>query len=346
MMRTRFFAKTCSHLLSVISIFPEILSLNATLFFPKIYDTAWQSGSMRQGYELLQSIPVLRDRLTELINHRKPDLVICTHSLPCSIFAGMRVENPSLPSLAAVSTDFMVHPYWPVQGVDGFVVASQEAADRLVQKGADADRIRVFGIPIDPDAETAVCEREQIGCEKKPPYKVLILAGGKRLAPYVTTWAKTISLLSELSKLPAGLVHWNVVCGKPSAFSRLLSDTVSEREDVSLFEYVSDFMVFLCQQDFVITKPGGLILAESMALGIPAILVNRGSGQEAANSEFILSHGGGLIMDNEKDILEFIQKIAEDPCMIQDMTDAAKAIGKPDAARRSAEWLLMDLPKT
>jgi processive 1,2-diacylglycerol beta-glucosyltransferase len=328
------------------SILPEFLSLSAALFFPRIYDIAWQSGSMTQGYEWLKSFPILRERITELINHRKPDLIICTHSLPCSILAGMRLENPAIPPIAAVSTDFMVHPYWPVQGVDGFIVASKEASVRLKNRGVNEKKIKTFGIPIDPDAEIAICQRKPSGGKKQPPYQVLILAGGKRLAPYVTTWGKTLSLLTESSKLPPGLVHWNVVCGKPSAFSLLLADTIAGRNDVTLFDYVQNFLELLCQQDFIITKPGGLILAESMALGITAILVNRGSGQEAANSDFILSHGSGLIMENEKDILEFLQNIANDPCVIQKMTDSARAIGYPDAARQSAEWLLEGMPVT
>ncbi len=327
------------------SIFPEFLSLGAALFFPKAYDTAWKTGSMSQGYDWLQSIPILKDRLIELIHYRKPDMVVCTHSLPCSILAGMRFENPMLPPVLAVATDFMVHPYWPVTGVEGFVVASQEAATRLIDRGASKERIRVYGIPIDPLAENILRNDLRNQTDGKSPIELLVLAGGKRLAPYVTTWPKTVNLLHESSKLENDSIKWNVVCGKPSAFSRLLRESVEGRSDVKFYEFVSDFLELLSRMDFVITKPGGLILAESMALGVPAILVNRGSGQEAANCEFIVSHGGGTFLNNEKLILKFLEVAAADPSITQKFKRAAIQIGKPDSARRTSEWILSGLTK-
>ncbi len=326
------------------SIFPEFISLSAALFFPRAYDNAWKTGSMVQGYEWLKSIPILKDRLIELINYRKPDLVVCTHSLPCSILAGLRLENPGLPPVVAVATDFMVHPYWPIQGVDGFVVASLESVDRLVKRGVRKEQIHLFGIPIDPRAEYVMEKGKRCNEIEKLPYEILILAGGKRLAPYVTTWPKTVNLLNNSATFTEGNVHWNVVCGKPSAFSRLLSETVNGRLDVRLFEYVSDFLSFLCRMDLVITKPGGLILAESMALGVPAILVSRGSGQEAANCEYVISHGGGIFINDEEDVLKFLSTATKQPSIIRDLKSAAEKIGKPDAAKKTSEWLLAGIP--
>lgn len=325
------------------SVFPEFLSLSAALFFPRAYDNAWKTGSMTQSYQWLQTVPIMKDRLIELINYRKPDLVVCTHSLPCSILAGTRFENPLLPPVVAVATDFMVHPYWPIQGVEGFVVASEDAAGRLVERGANKGRIRVFGIPVDSLADEFKANEKQIDTERKPPYEVLVLAGGKRLAPYVTTWPKTVNLLVESSKMKKGSLIWNVVCGKPSAFSKLLKESVDDREDVRIFNYVTDFLSLLRRMDFVVTKPGGLILAEAMALGVPALLVSRGSGQEAANCEFIVSHGGGVFLNSEKLILKFLDNAITDPSIILGLKKMAKKIGKPDSAKKTANWILAGL---
>jgi processive 1,2-diacylglycerol beta-glucosyltransferase len=324
------------------SVIPEFLSLNASLIFPKVYDVAWQSGSMMPGYELLQSTPLLRNRVLELLAHWEPDMVICTHTLPCSILAGLGSEKLNIPPLAAVSTDYMVHPYWPDHDVNGYVVGSVESADRLIARGVNEAKIHVFGIPIDPAAEQLSAQK-LLKIETKTirePLQILILAGGKRLAPYVSTWPKTLNLITNSAGMFSGRIHWNVVFGKPSAFSQILSDTVSSREDVTMFEYVTDFMDLLSRQDYVITKPGGLILAESMALGVPVILVNQGSGQEAANSEIILSNRGGILAESEKSILEYIQDVLDYPYIFQDARQAAFQMGKPAAARHTVEWLL------
>ncbi len=142
------------------------------------------------------------------------------------------MEGANIPPIVAVATDFMVHPYWPIQGVDGFVVGSPEARERLIGRGVRPQRIKEFGIPIDPQAEILSLQKSKTTekREKKSPLKVLILAGGKRLAPYVTTWPKTINLLNESSKLANDLIKWNVVCGKPSAFSQILSKRYWKRK--------------------------------------------------------------------------------------------------------------------
>lgn len=324
------------------SVIPEFLSLNSTLFFPKVYDSAWQSGSLMPGYEILQTTPLLKNRVLELLSLRKPDMVICTHSLPCSILAGMKLDGAEIPPIAAIATDYMVHPYWPVQGVDGFVVGSREAADRFASRDVDKEKIKLFGIPIDPIAERLSMQKQSDSLKRDvlSPIKVMILAGGKRLAPYVTTWPKTINLLNESIKLPDKRIDWNVVCGKPSAFSQILSETVSVRENIHLFDYVPDFLELLSQQDFVITKPGGLILAESTALGVPVILVSRGGGQEAANYEIIMANRCGVEADSEKDVFDYLQDVLNYPYILKDAKEAAFQFGKPAAARLTAEWLL------
>ncbi len=156
------------------SAIPEFLSLSSTMFFPKVYDAAWQSGSMKPGYEILQSTPLLKNRIMELLVHRKPDMIICTHSLPCSISAGLRMEGANIPPIVAVATDFMVHPYWPIQGVDGFVVGSPEARERLIGRGVRPQRIKEFGIPIDPQAEILSLQKSKNPekREKKSPIKL------------------------------------------------------------------------------------------------------------------------------------------------------------------------------
>jgi len=329
------------------SVLPEFLSLSSTVFAPRLYDAAWQSGSMMPGYEFLQSMPLLKNRMMELLENRKPDLVICTHSLPCSILVNLKNERDEIPPIAAVSTDFMIHPYWPVTGVDGYVVGSTKAYERLIELGAPKNKIKLFGIPVDPAAEILSHQRKERldGNEPALPLQVLVLAGGKRLAPYVATWPRTLSLLVDSISMEEKLVHWNVVCGRPSTFSKILKETIRDRQDISMFDYVKDFLTLLSRMDFVITKPGGLILAEAMALGVPAILVNRGSGQEAANSEVLLNHRSGFLIETEQEIFDFLTDAVRYPYIYQDASRSAFALGKPAATRLAVDWFLKGMPE-
>jgi processive 1,2-diacylglycerol beta-glucosyltransferase len=327
------------------SIIPEFLSLNSTIFLSKIYNDAWQTGSMKQGYELLVSASILKNRVLELVEQHKPDLIVCTHSLPCSILSNLKAEGTLLPKIFAVSTDFMVHPYWPIDGVEGFVVASEKAARKLTERGLDNSKVWLYGIPVDPKAEILAGQAKRLiksteTFTRQRPFCILVLAGGKRLAPYVSIWSKTISMMRESINIPLGKIHWNIVCGKPSVFRQILTESTIGRDDVTIHDYVHDFLSLLNEQDLVITKPGGLILAECSALGIPAILVSRGSGQEAANCEVFTSSGAGFSTDSEVDVIHKIQTFIDKPLIYQSAMKAACDLGKPDAARLTSKWLL------
>jgi processive 1,2-diacylglycerol beta-glucosyltransferase len=329
------------------SIIPEVLSLNSTLFFSKIYNTAWHSGSMIQAYELIKTAPILKNRIYELLSRYEPDLLICTHSLPCSVLTNLRSEGLELPKIFAVSTDFMVHPYWPIAGMDGYVVATARAFDHLTARGMDTSRIRQFGIPVDPAVESLACQRDRRKDEPdqgvRKPFQVLVLAGGKRLAPYVSIWPKTLNMINESLKYPAGHIHWNIICGMPSVFSQLITEATVGRDDVSIHHYVTDFLVLLNQQDLVVTKPGGLILAECAALGIPVILLSKGSGQESANTDIFIAGGAGIPAYTETAVLEQIYKLINEPAAYQAAMQAACNLGRPDASRMITDWFIQEM---
>lgn len=327
------------------SIIPEFLSLNSTIFFSRLYDEAWQTGSMLQGYEIIKSSSLLRNRILDLIIKKNPQVVICTHTLPCSVSTKLLQEGFDIPPVFAVATDFLVHPYWPVEGLEGFVVSTSEAKSILIQRGMPTEKIRTFGIPVNPAVESMSHKTDEIPnlsqlSTIQKPFQVLILAGGKRLAPYVAIWPRTLNLLTESIKLPSGSIQWNVVYGKPSIFSKLLMDSTAGREDIQLLEYVPDFITFLKDQYLVIAKPGGLILAECAAIGKPVILVHRGSGQESANSNVFISAGAGFYLRDEKAVIDKVQHFVENPTDYQKAVKAASELGNPDATRRIVEWIV------
>ncbi len=56
--------------------------------------------------------------------------------------------------------------------------------------------------------------------------------------------------------------------------------------------------------DAIICKAGGLIVTESLACGLPLLLVDILPGQEAGNAEMILQGGAGDIATTTMEVLE------------------------------------------
>jgi UDP-N-acetylglucosamine:LPS N-acetylglucosamine transferase len=86
-----------------------------------------------------------------------------------------------------------------------------------------------------------------------------------------------------------------------------------------------------------------LILAECAALGVPVILLSKGSGQESANTETFMAGGAGIPAYTETAVLEQIYKLINEPAAYQAAMKAACNLGKPDASRLITDWFIQEM---
>ena len=84
------------------------------------------------------------------------------------------------------------------------------------------------------------------------------------------------------------------------------------------------------KSDLIISKPGGLITAESTALGKPLILIEEGYGQEKGNIDYITNNRAGISLENVNMLANTVNKIFTDNS-IATMSFHSKKIGKPQA---------------
>lgn len=69
-------------------------------------------------------------------------------------------------------------------------------------------------------------------------------------------------------------------------FDELVEETNSS-ENVKIIKYTNKIPELMSISDLVITKPGGLTTTESLASGLPIIVINPIPGQEEENAEFL-----------------------------------------------------------
>jgi processive 1,2-diacylglycerol beta-glucosyltransferase len=107
-----------------------------------------------------------------------------------------------------------------------------------------------------------------------------------------------------------------------------------------LFEYTDDVDQLMGCATLIVTKPGGLTTAEALARGLPMVVVNPIPGQEANNTQFLLQHGVAVRARAPGDAVALIDSLLQHPTKLEQMRRAARALGKPDAASRTARLLL------
>jgi processive 1,2-diacylglycerol beta-glucosyltransferase len=278
----------------------------------------WQSWSLRGFADFLAREPW--------------DVIINTHFLPAELVAASRRRGRlDIPQMTVV-TDFEAHRLWANLPCEHFFAASQDGAACLRHWGVEDEAITVSGIPIHPvfsrlpDREACLKSSGLIG--DRP--LVLQLAGGSGLGPI----EEVFSSLLEVRR-PLDLV---VVTGRNrDARYRLVRRLAPARHRVHILGYTDRMQELLGAADLVVSKPGGLTTAESLACGVPLVVVNPIPGQESRNADYLLENGAGLKANSIPALPGKVEGLLSSPERLSLMRRKAKALGRPMAAFEVAQ---------
>jgi len=103
----------------------------------------------------------------------------------------------------------------------------------------------------------------------------------------------------------------------------------------------------LSAADFIICKAGGLIVTESLASGLPLLLVHALPGQETGNVNFVVENNAGCMCQTPNEILETLfHWLDHDHALLDKIAENASSLIPIDAAFTIADlgWDLLNQP--
>lgn len=274
-------------------------------------------------------------KLKKLFDEFRPDAVVCSQAFPCGMVADFKKTYASRLPLIGVLTDYAPHSYWLYDTVDYFIAPSDDVMERFVQKGVPAEKIKVYGIPIDPKFalkhnKEELAEEFALNIDKPI---ILAMGGGQGLGPLV----KIVSAFKKM-RLDSQLV---VVAGSNKKLYRRLKRKIkSSKKKICLFGLIGNIDELMEISTLIITKAGGLTTAEAVAKGLPMLIVKPLPGQEEINTTYFLSRGAAVKITDEKLMPQFIQGLLASPATLKAMSDAALKMSKPDASFDIARLVL------
>ncbi len=311
----------------------DLLSGLVNLALPGLYTWSWQTGGLMAVFQLSRRLPWYVARVRREIAAFQPDVIACTHALPCAIAANLPGVRGRIP-LVAVATDFDIHPYWPARQVDAFVTAGTAGRDILLERGMDPLRIHPLGIPIRPEIP-----RLSRPVYKKEGFTVLVMAGGGQTGSYLPIRPAVFGVLRRLAEENGPDVTWKFIFGADAASLRRARQIAGSHSGIELYGYLDDLPAHMSNANLLLTKPGGLTLAEACAIGVPILLLSRGAGQEAANARVLLSAGAARLADSPAEIISAVNILQADPARLRSLSQKGAALGRPDAARQTARLI-------
>ncbi|WP_048602674.1 MGDG synthase family glycosyltransferase [Rubeoparvulum massiliense] len=229
-------------------------------------------------------------RLEPVIQKHQPQLIGCTHAMSLGALAYLKQQAKYDFHLAAIFTDFQVHPYWVYPEVDSYYVPTPWQRQQLLQKlnrhGEYHGQIEVMGIPICPEYGRELSDDERAavrahyGLQPSSP-TILCIGGGNGE-----------KMLEELFRLAIRLsqqIEWLFVTGTNHRLYEWIQVQVRKMgvSHIHPLAYINKMNELMTIADAVVSKAGGLTSAEVLAQGLPFFIYKPLPGQEEANCHFL-----------------------------------------------------------
>lgn len=274
-------------------------------------------------------------KLNKLLQEYEPDFIISTHPFGSQMCAVLKEKGKIHSKIATVMTDYAPHDQWLVQSdlVDYFFVAHEGMKEALIQKGIPSQKVFATGIPLSNRFLKSYHKEEILTEFGLQPNKktVLFFAGGE----FGLGRSRTYDILKTFAENFNNIQVVAISGRNPKmkrSFEYLVEETHSQ-DSIKVIEYTTKVPELMSISDLVVTKPGGLTTTESLASGLPIVVINPIPGQEEENAEFLEEKQVAVWIkkhDNEKEVLE---SILHSPEMMQKMKINARLLAKKNSCK-------------
>jgi processive 1,2-diacylglycerol beta-glucosyltransferase len=252
-------------------------------------------------------------RFVNFLIEQQFDGILSTHFFPAEVAAHLKKSGKIHSRLFTLITDFGVHGYWITSGIDRYLVATEATREQLVKKNVPASLIAVSGIPAGGAFERAS------GADKNR-FTVLIGAGSFGIGPI----EKLVDLLHKEVQLL-------VVC----ASNLRLLETLKRKAHpgVRVFGFVDNMAELMSRSHLIITKAGGMTIAESLSMELVPIFMMAIPGQEAENIEVLSRYGIGIYSTDPWSVKDLVLEFKQHPEKLELIRENIRKIKHSDTLK-------------
>lgn len=306
--------------------------------FPALWGWFYEFLDLPLPYALMRPFRSLHNALMggeilKKVKAENPDFLFCTHFYTAELFASARKRGEIQSRLITIITDFYPHTFWVNEGTDYYWVMGPEGKKDLEKRGISSQIITAGGIPV---ADLF----KPLG--KRTEYLKKWNFDAARLTLLLTSGSfglghqeKILTLLETIHEK----VQCFVVCGNNKALFDALK-AKSWKFPVQILGFV-DFMPELMEaSDLVLAKSGGSTTTESLAKGLPMIIMDPIPGQETRNAALLKASGASFCVENPEQILTIVNAVLNNPALLEEKKMRIQTLAKPEAAEALVDFTL------
>ncbi len=287
----------------------------------KMTDLALTTSVTETAYVLM-----MYDLIARLMKENRPDVVVITFpTYQYPVAAYRRLSGHNMPMVTIVTDLMSLQKMWFSTSADLCLVPTQHAADLALERGLDAESVHVTGLPVNPALADRPGKAEARAALGWPEDKFTVLVAGSKRVERLDEFAHVLNHAGFDLHLAA------VAGGNDELYGKL--QAADWHIPVSLYNFVDNMSDMLHAADCVVSKAGGLIVTESLACGLPLLLVQVIPGQETGNAELVTREGAGELVLEPLAFLEALGDwLADGGRLYHERAANARRLGRPEAA--------------
>lgn len=246
--------------------------------YPESYSRFYKKNFNAKDYQVRLFQPfeyMMQQALEEIILEKQPEAVICTHSFPSHAVSRLKLEGKIQVPIINAYTDFFAGGVWAKEGIDLHLTPSTHVAQLLKEQfQVSDDKIVISGIPIHPEIHPVRTRTIN------QPLHILIAGGNSGLGNIKSLVNQCIGLSNT---------QFSVLCGNNKKLLKELQNL--SLPNVTPLPYIADrkqMNALYDQVDAVISKPGGVTVAEAISKKIPIFIESVLPGQEQINMDYLV----------------------------------------------------------
>lgn len=255
----------------------------------------------------------------------KPDLIIPVYPLPLELISIWKKRSEIKCPLVSITTDLVPHRLWIFPNVDQYYVGTEEIKELFLEYAISRDKIKVTGIPLYPKFYKELDKDEILNNLGLSRDKKTVLVLCRRLR------------FKDLRKVLLDLRDLNVQAIIITERDKKLQRNLKREKKkfafpIVIFEYTKIMAELMTVADVLISKPGGIILAEAICKKLPMVLINPIPGQEEDNLEFLLTKKAALYTRNSQEIVDCTKRLLTSEEIRYKIRANLEKLAKPKAA--------------
>ena len=166
---------------------------------------------------------------------------------------------------------------------------------------------------------------------------ILIMSGGMG-------FGDVPEYIASIEQLPFS-VQILVICGKnEKLFEKVCA--MQTRNPIKVFEYVNNVDEIMDAADCLLSKPGGITTSESLAKGLPMLMIHPLPGVEDRNVEFLQANGAAIYITKTWQISDAIHLLFQCPGRMDRLKASIETIAKPHAAQNLCQHIAHTITNT